>query len=107
VQHTKRAYFSYTNGFLFLKTPILFKRKVDKNLAVFGEPKTQVIINESDVVSKGFGLGLEVGVPYDLPKDFFIEARYGFGLTNQINGNFLGIENRNRNVLRIGLGLKL
>lgn len=98
--------FSYTDDLLFLEVPVLFKRKVVKNVWAFAGPKVQMIINETPDVTNSVGLGFDIGGQYDLPKNFFIEARYGFGLTNQINSEFFDVVNANRNVLRLGIGYK-
>lgn len=100
------AIFSFTDEFLFLEIPVLFKRKVAKNFWAFGGPKAQIITNESSAVIRNVGLGADFGIQYDLPKDFFIEARYGFGLSEQIGGDFLGITQGKRNVFRIGVGIR-
>lgn len=100
------ATFSMTSDFFFIETPVLLKRQIVKNLSAFAGPKAQYVFDTFDSVERNLGLGADLGVQYDLPKDFFIEARYGFGFTEQINENFLGIENGRRNVLRIGAGFK-
>ncbi|PQJ31700.1 hypothetical protein BST92_07075 [Nonlabens arenilitoris] len=100
------ATFSFTDEFLFLEIPVLFKRKVGNNFWAFGGPKAQLVTNETTSVTRNVGLGVDFGLQYDLPKDFFIEARYGIGLSEQIGSDFLGFTNGKRNVLRIGVGIK-
>jgi hypothetical protein len=100
------ATFSYTDDLLFIETPVLLKMRFAKKWAVFAGPKTQILLSNYDSVERSFGLGIDAGFQYDLLKDFFIEARYGVGLTEQINDKFLGFENGKRNVFRVGVGIK-
>ncbi len=98
--------YSFTDENLFLEIPILFKRKIGDNLWAFVGPKAQIVTNENEEIDRNFGAGLDFGFQYDLPKDFFIEARYGIGLSRQINDFQLGFEGGKRNVLRVGFGIK-
>ncbi|MEO9502534.1 hypothetical protein [Nonlabens ulvanivorans] len=100
------ATFSFTDENMFLEIPILFKRQVGRNFWAFAGPKAQIVVNESLEIDRNFGAGLDFGFQYDLPKDFFIEARYGIGLSRQISDFQLGFEGGKRNVLRVGVGIK-
>jgi hypothetical protein len=98
--------FSSTDVYSYLELPVLLKRRFTKKWSAFAGPQVAYVFDYADSVENNFGIGLDFGIQYDLPKDFFIEARYGLGFTEHFNENFLGIENAKRSVLRVGVGIK-
>jgi hypothetical protein len=98
--------FSFTDVYTYIEIPVLLKRRFTDKWSAFAGPNLIYVFDYADSFDKNFGIGLDFGLQYDLPKDFFIEARYGVGFTEHFNENFLGIENAKRNVLRVGLGIK-
>ncbi|AGC76409.1 outer membrane protein with beta-barrel domain [Nonlabens dokdonensis] len=98
--------FSFTDVYTYVESPVLLKRRFSEKWSAFAGPNLMYVFDYADSVDKNFGIGLDFGLQYDLPKDFFIEARYGVGFTEHFNENFFGLENAKRNVLRIGVGIK-
>lgn len=97
---------SYTDEFTFVEIPIAFKRKITNKLWALIGPRAQIVLNDSDEVDRSFGLALDAGLQYDLPKNFFIEARYGQALYPQFTSPRLNIIDARRNVVRFSVGYK-
>lgn len=97
---------SYTDEFTFLEIPIVFKRKITKKLWALIGPRAQLVINDNDEVDHNFGLALDAGLQYDLPQNFFIEARYGQALNPQFTSPRLNIIDARRNLLRLSVGYR-
>lgn len=98
--------FSFTDDYHFIEVPVLLKYHINDKFSIFAGPKLDFLINEQSVGERlnPFGVSLELGAQYNFSKRFFVEVRYGYGLTEQIN-----IENfysGARRTLRLGIGFK-
>ena len=70
-------------------------------------PKLDVVANKSieGALYEPLSVSFSLGVQYNISRHFFVEGRYGLGLSNELitNGNS---ETFGRNTLRLGIGLK-
>ena len=92
--------------------PIMAKYYVANSLNLQAGPQAQIALEESVEGFSNFGLGLGVGAGYDISDKFYIEARYGFDLTNRTSD--LSVEGLGDidvkttiNSLTVGIGYKL
>lgn len=94
--------YSFKENLGYIAVPVLFKYKPQaiRGFNVFAGPEFGFLASAKDVGStysgstssntktdvsggfKKFDLGLDIGVGYDIVRNFGIDARYGFGLTN-------------------------
>ena len=101
--------FTITNGSVFVEIPFLLEYHINKKWSVFIGPKMDFLINNDsrypyDTQYKTLGLSAEIGIQYNISKKLFIEARYGYSFTNQLEiGRF---HSRNRQTFRIGMGFR-
>ena len=98
--------FSFTDDYHFIEVPLFLKYNFNEKLSLFVGPKLDFLVDE---VSDGekfdpLGLSLEIGVQYNFAKRFFVEGRYGYSFTNQVDfGEFYSGARR---TLRFGVGYK-
>ncbi|MCH2194343.1 porin family protein [Kordia sp.] len=99
--------YSYTDDINFLEIPLLFKYHLNDKLAFMAGPKLDVVANKSieGALYVPLSVSFSLGVQYNISRHFFVEGRYGLGLSNELitNGNS---ETFGRNTLRLGIGLK-
>ncbi|WP_053992437.1 outer membrane beta-barrel protein [Mangrovimonas sp. TPBH4] len=98
--------FSYTDEYLFLEIPLVMKYHITDKFSAFGGAKIDLILNDELTKEhlRRMGVSLEIGVQYDFSRKFFAEARFGYGLVDQIYiEDFYG---GYRNTLRVGVGYK-
>jgi len=69
----------------FLIVPVMAKFYVADKFNLQAGPQAQLILEEAVEGISNFGLGLGVGAAYDISEKFYVEARYGFELTNRTN----------------------
>jgi len=96
------------NNYPFLEIPIFLKYHIGGRFSIFGGPKLDILLADSQIRNGASVLGLsaEIGVEYQLSKSIFFEARYSHGITNQIpNFNADRSLSRTSN-LRFGIGYK-
>jgi opacity protein-like surface antigen len=88
----------------FLYIPVLAKFMVSEQFGILAGPQANLILED---VVEGFntlGIDLTFGANYDINENFFIEARYGFEVTNRIKD---GGDLKDRiNTLNVGIGYK-
>lgn len=81
--------------------PLLAKFPVSEEFNVLVGPSLGIIL-DTEEGQKSFNFGAEAGVAYDFSENFFVEARYNFGLANlledapsgysiKLSGFFVGI----------------
>lgn len=96
-----------------LLVPLMLKYEVAEKFNLQGGPQLDYILDESQGITK-FGFGLGLGLGFDISDDFFLEARYSFGLNNRLENveqilasqGVSGDISVNINFLQIGLGYK-
>lgn len=90
----------------FLYLPVLAKYMVTNEFSVLAGPQANFILDETFNDYNSFGLDLTFGANYKITQNFFVEARYGFELTNRLS-NMSGLEENMKdrfNTLNIGVG---
>ncbi|EDP70082.1 hypothetical protein FBALC1_11132 [Flavobacteriales bacterium ALC-1] len=92
-----------------LAIPIMGKYKVADKFSLLAGPQFDLILDDSEGLKK-LGLGLGLGMAYDISDDFFLDMRYSFGLSNRLDDNdeeFGDIDvNVKFNYFQVGLGYK-
>lgn len=71
------------NGNL-LVLPILGKYKVNDEFSLLAGPQLDFILDEDSEGIKKFGVGLALGLAYDIDEHFLIDMRYSFGLSDRL-----------------------
>lgn len=91
----------------FLNIPIMLKYYVDEKLSLHVGPQFDFLLEkEAEGINK-FGIGLGIGLGYDISEKVFISTRYSLGFTERIDGDLdfdevdLGIK---FDTFQIGLG---
>jgi len=97
------------DGYLYVEIPVVLKYHISEKWSVFAGPKIDFLISDdSTQLTKThfntIGLSVDVGMQYNLSKKLFVEARYGYNFTNQLES--IKYPTRNRQTFRIGLGYK-
>lgn len=87
----------------FLYIPILAKYMVSEEFGILAGPQANLILDEVGDGYNSFGLDLTLGGNYKITDNFFIEARYGFELTNRISEGGSDFKT-SYNTLHIGVG---
>lgn len=67
-----------------LVVPILGKYKVSEEFSLLAGPQLDLILNEDSEGIKKFGIGLALGLAYDIDEHFFLDIRYSFGLSDRL-----------------------
>ncbi len=99
--------YSYTDDISFLEIPLLLKYHLNDRWSFMAGPKLDVIANKSieGAIYEPLSVSISLGVQYDISKRFFVEGRYGFGLSKQLitdsNSNTFS-----RSTLRLGVGYR-
>ena len=69
-----------TGGFTYVQIPMLFKTKVSQHISVLTGVKMDFLRTDDwDPNMPIYGV---IGVPYDLPNDFFVQATFNYQLNN-------------------------
>ncbi len=101
--------FSFTESFHFIELPLHLKYNIKEKWNVMAGPKLDFIADGSmdyeEDKFKRFGLSAEIGSQYQLNQLFFVELKYAYGLTPQINSQWMSFYDGTRNTLRLGLGV--
>lgn len=111
--------FSNTDDIYFLELPVSLKYKLSDNFYLFSGPRFNWLINNEDKYTKEmndpedvyyfkkFGFGWEIGVLHPIYKNWFLEGRFNYNFTKQIDNDFYGDYYSSRvNTVRIGVGYK-
>ena len=88
-----------------LQVPVLAKYYVADKFSLLAGPDLLVSLDERTPGVKNVGIGLDLGGAYDINKNFNIEAKYNFGLTNLIENAPSGYSARISGLF-VGLGYK-
>lgn len=91
----------------FLYVPVMAKYYVTPQFSLQAGPQVNFSLDADDMENE-FGLDIAFGLGYAITEDFFIDARYGFEITNRLsNQDFDGMDVEGRyNTLMIGVGYK-
>ena len=92
-----------------LLVPILFKYKANNEFSLLLGPQLDYLLNEEDSEGlKRLGLGIALGLSYDITENVLLDARYAFGLSDRLDGDLEGFEGFKTkfNYLQIGLGYR-
>lgn len=87
----------------FLYIPILAKFKVTEEFGILAGPQANLSFEDMPDGMNSLGIDLTFGANYKINENFFIEARYGFELTNRINDGGSDMK-ASYNTLHIGVG---
>jgi hypothetical protein len=75
----------FTNELGYVSIPVLAKFYLDRNLSLELGPQFSFLLNERNNVQAGdsntFDFAVAAGLSYKLGKHFFVQGRYGLGLT--------------------------
>lgn len=75
-----------------LLIPVMVKYFVaGSQFYVQGGPQGSFLLEETGDEINAFGVDLGIGAGFDITRNFFLEARYAFELTNRINNANLGV----------------
>lgn len=74
-----------------LALPIMGKFYVSEAFSVQAGPQFDLILDDSEGV-KAFGVGLAVGVSYDISEKIFASTRYALGLSNRLDEDALVLD---------------
>ena len=88
--------FSATDDIYFIEFPVLAKYKLSNTLYAFAGPKLTYLLNDEKKYNESYdlndnytfkklGIAAEVGIQHYLFPHIFIEGRFGFNFTNQVN----------------------
>ncbi|MGB5983544.1 MAG: porin family protein [Nonlabens sp.] len=100
--------YSTIEAISIVQIPLQAKYTFLEDLSVFAGPNLNYIVDQADVediITNRFGVGIDAGLEYFFSKDFFIEARYNYGLNNQFEDRLLDYENGRYSSLRFGIGV--
>lgn len=87
----------------FLYIPILAKYMVSEEFGILAGPQANIILEDTMDGFNSFGIDLTFGGNYKVTKNFFLEARYGFELTNRISEGGSDLKG-SYNTLHVGVG---
>lgn len=71
------------NGDL-LVVPVLGKYKVSEEFSLLAGPQLDYILDEGSEGIKRLGVGLALGLSYDISDNFLLDMRYSFGLSDRL-----------------------
>lgn len=63
--------------------PILAKYNINEKFSIVGGPQLDFMLTDSDFINT-FGIGIAIGLGYNLGERFILSGRYSFGLNNRI-----------------------
>lgn len=92
-------------GFLYI--PVMAKYYVTPEFSIQAGPQVNWLLDADDLENE-FGLDIAFGLEYKIVENFFIDARYGFEVTNRLSDeDFDGMDVKGRyNALMIGVGYR-
>ncbi|RXJ51383.1 outer membrane beta-barrel protein [Gelidibacter gilvus] len=99
--------YAKANEASFLYIPILAKFMVSDAFGILAGPQGNLSLEEKTNGVNSFGIDLTFGANYKITQNFFLEARYGFEVTNRIanSAEFEGSGIKGKvNTLQVGLG---
>lgn len=101
--------YSSINYNQIIQLPLQPKYTFIKNLSIFAGPNLNYIFlpeEDSEIIDRKFGVGIDGGFEYNFSKTFFAEARYNYGLTRQFSSTSFDFEDGRYSSLRFGIGVK-
>ncbi|MFD2551053.1 porin family protein [Bizionia sediminis] len=90
----------------YIQAPILVKFKIGDRLSVGAGPLVGVKVHEFEDGYANFGFSGVGAIEIMITDEFFIDARYHYGVTNILEDNIIGLEATNTNI-QIGIGVKI
>lgn len=69
-----------------IQIPVLAEIGISNKFHIMAGPSFGFLLDSEEGI-KSFNLGLDFGVSYDITNQFFLEARYGLGLSNLAEDN--------------------
>ncbi|OBX26963.1 OmpW family protein [Gelidibacter algens] len=101
--------YASANDVSFLYIPVLAKYMVSEEFGILVGPQGNLSLEEAEDGVNSFGIDLTFGANYKITQNFFLEARYGFEITNRYSksGDFDldgGDLKGTINTLHIGVG---
>lgn len=101
--------YASANDASFLYVPLLAKYMVSEGFGLLAGPQANLSLEDAEEDVNSFGIDLTFGANYKINQNFFVEARYGFEITNRYNesGDFEvegGDLKGSINTLHIGVG---
>ena len=92
---------------LFL--PVLFKYKATEKFGLMFGPQFDYLLDGDSDGFNNFGLGIALGLEFDIAERFFLETRYSFGISERLENDdlFEGVEMDLRsNNFNLGVGYR-
>ena len=100
------ALFALAEDSKFLYIPVLAKVYVGgSGLHILGGPQANISLEDSSPNVNSLGFDLTFGAGYDINANLFVDARYGFEVTNRYK-NGPGDVTAHVNTLNVGVGYK-
>ena len=99
--------YANANDATFLYIPVLAKFMVSDKFGILAGPQANLSLEEKTKGINSLGIDLTFGANYKITQNFFLEARYGFEVTNRItnSGEYEGSGVKGKvNTLQVGLG---
>lgn len=90
----------------YIQAPILVKFKIGDRLSIGAGPLFGVKVHEFEDGYANFGFSGVGAIEFMITDEFFIDARYHYGVTNILDDNIVGVEATNTNI-QIGIGVKI
>jgi hypothetical protein len=101
-------YSSTVGTFNYLEIPMALDYRIYNKLRCFLGGKLDLLLDNYTETEAYYlyhiSLSLEGGVRYPITKRFTAEARYGYGITRQLNDYYLDVIDGRRRTLRVGIG---
>lgn len=88
----------------FIEVPLLLKYHITDKFRLFVGPRLDFILDDRPTNAKNFSLAAELGLEYDISKNFFINATMSYSFENQINLDQFNVGSRQN--IRFGIGYK-
>lgn len=90
----------------YIQAPILLKFKLGDRMSLGAGPLIGVKVHEFEDGYRNFGFSGVGAIEFMITDEFFIDARYHYGVTNILDDNPAGLEAKNSNI-QIGIGVKI
>ncbi|OBX19028.1 MULTISPECIES: porin family protein [Bizionia] len=90
----------------YIQAPILLKFRIGDRLSLGAGPLVGVKIHEFEDGYRNFSFSGVGALEFMITDEFFIDARYHYGVTNILDDNPANLEAKNTNI-QIGIGVKI
>lgn len=94
-----------------LQLPVLLKYNIDERFSLLAGPQVDFLMDEDDAAGlHRVGVGIALGLAFDITDELFFDARYSFGINDRLSGGLEGFEEFDIktyfNYLHVGIGYR-